>query len=170
VPFAEAFTAPRVLCETWGSGGLDLLESRDNSLTAHEILLQQALNNLGRADMAAAVACGRRFNRLRLLMFGRIPKYEGLAGLRLSFNPDASVPESKEAWIADAKIKHAGDLGFQDVIAGWEKKLGEEAGAESSSLESGAEPKPAGGWEVGRPLSVRLCLGLRQLRARLGCI
>ncbi len=70
---------------------------------------------------------GRRFHRLHLAMFGGIPQYEALAGLRLAFDPQSSIPESKEAWIAEAKVRFASDEGFQFVIAEWEARLLSEA-------------------------------------------
>jgi hypothetical protein len=68
---------------------------RSNELTALEIRLQQALVKLGRGDMAAAVAGGRKYQRLGKLLWGHDVLYEGLVGLRLAFNPEASVPDSQ---------------------------------------------------------------------------
>jgi hypothetical protein len=52
--------------------------------------------------------------------------YESFAGLRLAFDPHATVPASKEAWLAEGKIRFATYPGFQAVIAAYDKVLAEE--------------------------------------------
>jgi hypothetical protein len=74
--------------------------------------------------MASAVAGGRKYQRLEKLFWGNTVGYDALAGLRLAFNPDATVPASKQAWIAEAKIRFAADEGFTEVIAAWEEECG----------------------------------------------
>lgn len=56
----------------------------------------------------------------KVLFWGQRVGYEALVGLRLAFNPDATFPASKQAWIAEAKIRFAADEGFAEVIAAWE--------------------------------------------------
>lgn len=129
---------------SWGIG----LKSRDNSLTNDEIILQQALVDLGHPAMAASVARGRRFHRLHFTMFGVTPEYEGLAGLRLAFDPDASIPDSKEAWIAEAKVRFASDPGFQTVLAEWENTVLERS-KQVESEPSPLESETAGGTSSG---------------------
>jgi hypothetical protein len=85
--------------------------------------------------MAAAVAGGRKYQRLGKLLWGHDVLYEGLVGLRLAFNPEASVPDSQEAWIEEAKTRFASDEGLAEVIAAWEEECAaEEEKASSSSV------------------------------------
>jgi hypothetical protein len=81
-------------------------------------------------------------------MFGGIAHYEALAGLRLAFNPESSIPESKEAWIAEAKVRFASDEGFQFVIAEWERTIlaeAKQAEPEPSAASPGSDSEKAEG-------------------------
>lgn len=113
----------------------DLEASRDNSLNELEVKLQQELVALGRPDIASAIGAGRKYQRLIYAVAGALISYENLAGLRLAFDPQAAVPESKEAWIAEAKIQFADDTQFADVIAGYNEKLEEEKEKERQEKE-----------------------------------
>ncbi len=139
LPFAEAFTAPKLFWQP-GAGPSQTIAFNDyggrcNEMTALEIRLQQALVKLGRGDMAAAVAGGRKYQRLAKLLWGHDVLYEGLVGLRLAFNPEASFPESQEAWIEEAKTRFASDEGLAEVIAAWEEECAAEKALSSISSE-----------------------------------
>lgn len=118
-------------------------EHSSNALRELEVLLQQKLIALGRQDMAEAVANGRKYHRLEQALSGILPPYKGAVGLRRAFDPKASVPRSKEAWIAEAMIKFADDEGLKVVVAEWaveKKRIVAEAAAKAAA-EAQATPK-----------------------------
>jgi hypothetical protein len=95
----------------------NVMWGRSNELTGLEVRLQKSLCELGRSDMAAAIAGGRKYQRLAALLWGFQTGYEGLVGLRLAFDPNDTYPTSKEAWVEEAKIRFASDTGFAEVLA-----------------------------------------------------
>ncbi len=101
-------------------------ESRENSLNPLEIQLQEELVALERPDLAEAVGGSGKYQRLELAFAGEPMSYESFAGMRLAFDPNAAVPDSKAAWLAEGKIRFATDSGFQAVIAAYDKVLAEE--------------------------------------------
>lgn len=129
--------APRILHEPYlPCVEVHDFDSRDNSLNELEVKLQQELVALGRLDIAAAVGAGRKYQRLQYVTDGALASYEYLAGMRLAFEPHATVPESKEAWIEEAKIQFAADTRFAEVIAAYEEKLEEERTQAENTRES----------------------------------
>lgn len=93
--------------------------TRCNAMTREEQLLHQELAQLGRLDLAAAVADGRKYHRLDDLLGGWPPEFEGAVGLRLAFDPNAPVPSSKEDWIATALVKYADDQDLHRIVKEW---------------------------------------------------
>lgn len=154
LPFAEAFNAPQMFYQELPSRLL--YKHSDNELRELEVQLQQELIALGRSDMADAVAGGRKYQRLEWAMYGA-STFEGAVGLRLAFNPDAQVPNSKKEWIEEAMAKYADDEGLKVVVAEWavekpkweaekkkrkaEEKKKEDEAAAKAAAEAQAAPK-----------------------------
>lgn len=125
--------------------GNKLMKHRNNDLLPFEIQLLQELLALGRKDMADAVAGGRKYHRLDEAMWG-YQTFEAAAGLRLAFNPNASVPSSKEEWIKEAMVKYADDKELQQLAAEWEvvKKAAAEAALKEEAEKRAAEEVASG--------------------------
>ncbi len=96
----------------------NVMWGRSNELTGLEVRLQKSLCELDMSDMASAIAGGRKYQRLTALLWGLQTGYEGLVGLRLAFDPNATYPKSKEAWVEEAKVRFGSDSGLAEVIAG----------------------------------------------------
>lgn len=114
--------------------------SRRNEMTREEKILHQELVDLGRPDLAAAVADGRKYHRLEDLLGGLPPEFEGAVGLRLAFDPTARVPSSKEEWISEALVKYADDEDLQSIVRQW-PVYREEAEAKEARIRKKKEAK-----------------------------
>ncbi len=114
LPFAEAFISPKWL--QFDLRRHNIRRSRDNVLGFHEEALRQELLKMGREDLASAVQGGVKYHRLNHLVEGFPPYYEGAAGLRLAFNPEAHIPASKEEWVAEALARYADDAELQQIV------------------------------------------------------